>query len=560
MKAAQRRQPAAAAGRQREPLHALPPRQMQMLRRARQLMAAGERLLAEQLLLDLARLAPAHPDVLRWRGMRHAARGEWAEAAACLADAAAHGAGDFTLLLALSQAQNNAGDFALAPATLEAARACAVGAEQWLSLSLEFDRQGRIDDAMCAARRVLHLEPHSPPALLQRARCSKALGDAAAAAADCRTLIARQQQSARAWFTLVDLKTVKLSDDELAQLQRAADAPALTSTDRTLLAFALGNALEDAGRHAQALVMLGAANAQARRLERWDGAAFAAQVAAVREAFAATRDDVAACEQGGEVIFLVGLPRSGTTLVEQVLASHSQVEGASELPYLRIVIDAESERRGQAFPAWVPAASRDDWLRLGRHYLALSARWRSRRPVATDKLPHNWLLAGAALRMLPAARVVDCRRDALETCWSCYKQLFGPGQAAYSYDFATLAGYWHAYDGLARLWAARFPGRFVVQQHEALVAEPDREIRRLLQACGLRFEAGCLNFQRALRAIRTPSALQVREPLRRSSPAAGYGSLLEPLRQLLQTAPQAPSLLQAPAPEQGPQGAIRGPA
>jgi hypothetical protein len=274
-------------------------------------------------------------------------------------------------------------------------------------------------------------------------------------------------------------------------------------------------------------------NASVRRTLPWDAAGFAQQLQALQAAFpvAAAR---AAPDQGREVVFLVGLPRSGSTLVEQVLASHSQVEGASELPYLQSILDAESRRRGRRFPLWAAEASSEDWARLGQEYLGRSARWRRQRPIATDKLPDNWLFVGAIRAMLPAARIVDCRRDALQTCWSCFKQLFGPGRAAYSYDFSSLAQFAVACERSGDAWAAREPAAVRVQHYEALVADPERETRALLDFCGLPFEPGCLRAHEAQRAIRTPSALQVRQPMRQvSAPADAYGELLSPLRQAL---------------------------
>jgi hypothetical protein len=329
---------------------------------------------------------------------------------------------------------------------------------------------------------------------------------------------------------LVDLKTVPLGHAELEQLEHAAAQPAWPGAERTMLDFALGKALEDAGQHDRAFSTFERANRNAQAAHPWDTQAFGRRVEAVRSAFD-TGPQVCAQDQGEEIIFLVGLPRSGTTLVEQVLASHSRVEGASELPYLQIVIEDESRRRSQPFPDWVGSASADDWTRLGQDYLRLSARWRTQRPVATDKLPDNWLLAGAALAMLPRARFLDCRRDPVETCWSCYKQLFGPGQVGYTYDLQALAAYWRAYEQLARHWARKYPRQFRVQHYEDLVAAPEAQIRALLAFCGLAFEPGCLEFHKAQRAIRTPSALQVRQPLRTAStPAAKYGRLLDPMR------------------------------
>jgi tetratricopeptide (TPR) repeat protein len=527
------RQQLADASELRARLRGLKPAQAEPLRRAMQLLATGERLLAGQLLLQLTQAAPDHPEVLRWSGIRHFHQGEWQAAAACLARAAAQRPDDFAVLLLLGTAQDHAGAFLHAAHSLRAAARCAQGAPQWLALSLELDRQGYVEEALAAVQQVLAATPRAPLPLLQRARCLKALGQADAAAADCRTLLARGQLVARAWFSLVDLKTVPLTADELVQLEAAAGAGKGDDEDALLLDFALGKALEDAGRTAQAFAALQRANGRARAVRPWDSTVFTRRVDAIQAAFS-TPPAAGDAPQGAEVIFLVGLPRSGTTLIEQVLAAHPQVEGASELPYLRSVIDEESRRRGTEFPAWVAAASPADWARMGQRYLALSARWRGQRPVSTDKLPDNWLLAGAALAMLPQARVIDCRRDAVETCWSCYKQLFGPGQVGFTYSFDSLAAYWHEYTRLGSHWARQHPQRWRTQHYEALVADPPAQIQALLAFCDLPFDAACLSFHQAQRAIRTPSALQVRQPLQRvSSPAAAYGALLAPLRDAL---------------------------
>lgn len=522
-------------------LQGLNPAQAEQLRRAVAYIQAGDRLMAGQTLLVLSREVPDHPEVQRWLGVDHAALGEWAAAAKCLQTADAQRPGDFEVLRLLAAMHNNTGDFRAAAQSLQAAKACARTAANWLALTLEFDRQGLADEALAAVNTLLALDPGSSVALLQRARSAASLGDAQSAAADCRTLISRQQLSARAWFALVDLKTVPLSKGERADLERTAQAQPLGSQDRLLLDFALGKALEDAGELDQALLTLQRANTAARASHSWDATGFSQHVQAVQNAF--TGMAASANEQGQEIIFLVGLPRAGTTLVEQVLASHSQVEGASELPYLRNVIDEESRRLSRPFPLWVPAATSADWTRLGQRYLSLSARWRAQHRISTDKLPENWLLAGAAMAMLPGAHVIDCRRDALETCWSCFKQLFGPRQVGFTYSFETLAAYWHDYDRLSRFWAHRNAARFHVQHYERLVAEPEAQIRAMLSACGLAFEPGCLEPHKAQRAIRTPSALQVRQPmLRTSTPAARYGALLHPLRALLadtETAGQA---------------------
>jgi len=511
-------------------LGGLRPAQAERLRQVARDLARGDVLMAGQWLLELALSAPDHPEVLRWRGMRHMAVGEWADAGACLARAIERRRDDFVVLLPLAQAQEITGDHAAARQSLEAALRCAAEPAQWLALSAECDRQGETELALQAVNQAVATGATPPAALLQRVRCQVALGQAEGAAADCRALIKVGQFEARAWFSLLDLKTVRLREGELAQLEQAAVSPAFGSHDRLLLDFALGKALEDAGRFDAALAAFHRANAAVRATLPWDAAAFQRRVQDISAAFAGGAAGADA-SQGAEVIFLVGLPRSGTTLVEQVLASHTQVEGASELPYLNMVLEEDSRRRGRAFPDWVGTATRDDWTRMGGRYLQLSARWRRQRPVATDKLPENWLLAGAALAMLPDARVIDCRRDAMETCWSCYKQLFGPKQVGFTYGFDTLAAYWQVYDRTCRAWAGMYPTRFRAQGYEALVSEPETQIRELLAFCGLPFEPQCLDFHAAQRAIRTPSALQVRQPMKRvSTRAAGYGGLLDELR------------------------------
>jgi tetratricopeptide (TPR) repeat protein len=522
----------------RERLRGLGPEQAALMRRVMQFDAQGDKLMAGQWLLQLAREAPTHPEVRLWLGMRCFEGQDWAQAAAHFEPVAAARPGDFTARALLGAALGRAGDGAAAQRSLAQAVTLARSADDWLKLSLECDEQGHYTLAMQAVQGHLKRAPSSTLGLLQRSRVAKALGQTALAADDARALISSGREPGKAWFSLLDLKTVVLDEAERQQLARTAADPHLPAEDRLLLDFALGKALEDAGDFDGALAALQRANAAVRHRLPWDADAFAQQQAQRRAAFPPPAGvSGAPQEQGREVIFLVGLPRSGSTLVEQVLAAHSSVEGASELPYLHRVLQAESQRRGQAFPAWVPAATPEDWARLGQDYLRASAPWRLRRPIATDKLPDNWQFVGAIRAMLPGARIIDCRRDALETAWSCFKQLFGPGLAAYSYGFDSLAQVAAACEAEGDHWAGLAPAQVRVQRYEALVAEPEAQIRALLDFCGLPFEAACLTPHTAERAIRTPSALQVRQPMRQvSAPAARYGARLDPLREALAVA------------------------
>jgi tetratricopeptide (TPR) repeat protein len=514
-------------------MRGLTPYAVAVLRDVASLIEKGDLRAAEKALLVAHFHAPNHAEVLRLYGMVQYRQGRLRDAAESLMRALAARRDDAAILIELGAVQADLYDFDGAHASLQQAADCARDADTWMSLGIECARQGSSEDALAASEKMLSLRPNDGVARLLRAQSRQALGEPDAAASDYRALIAGNQHVAKAWFGLLDIKTVGINSKELVALEYLAAKSELPDPERTLLAFALGKAYEDAGRYGDALAAFARANAGARTGRFWDSGAFAREVDAVRAAFDAPTAQ-ASPELGSEIIFLVGLPRSATTLFEQVLAAHPCVEGASELPYLKMAIEEESVRRRQPFPQWVAGATPEDWERLGNRYLQMSARWRMRRPMSTDKLPENWLLVGAALAMLPGARVIDCRRDPVETCWSCYKQLFAPGRVAFTYDFATLADYWHGYDRLCRFWAARYPARVRTQSYESFLAEPENEIRALLDFCGLEFDAACLLFHEARRSIRTASAAQVRQPLRRDTArTVRYGELLAPLREML---------------------------
>ena len=507
--------------------------QRKRLDRVIELIEQGDVTTAEQYLIIALAESPAHPELMRGLGALQLRRGYVEQAVATLLAASASLPGDVGVRVALASAFAASDRHDEALGALGDAAAFARNVDEWLSIGILADHEGYSELAGRAAGRALMLDRENAQALLLRGRSSQILGRIEAAALDYRAVTARPQVAARAWFALADLKTVKLSAAELSALERMFKRTDASLDDRTMLAFALGKGLEDAGDYTRAFETFERANQLARMQRFWSAADFSAQVDEVTSAFMA-RTTGAPGDFGKEVIFLVGLPRSGTTLIEQVLAAHSQVEGASELPYLNMVIAAESKRLRQPFPRWAAQASPGDWQRLGSEYLRLSARWRAQRPVATDKLPENWLLAGAAVAMMPGARVVDCRRDALETCWSCYKQLFAPGRVGFAYNFASLAAYWHDYVRASGAWSELFPERYRLQLYEAFVAEPEAQTRLLLQFCGLEFEAACLRSHEAQRSVRSASAAQVRQPLQRNTArTAPYAELLDPLRRLL---------------------------
>lgn len=407
-------------------------------------------------------------------------------------------------------------------------------AEQLLELSIEADRQGHSELALLAARRALEQRPTLDLARLQLARVLQTTGAISEAEALYRALIGKNKLRARAWFALMDLKTSRLNAQELQQLSAHYQINK-DPDEKMLLAFALGKALEDAGHYPRAFACLVDANRMALRQNLWNAQSFAHTIDYVLAAAAmAAPASGLANQRGHELVFLVGLPRSGTTLVEQVLAAHPKVCGAGELPHLPQLIAEESTRRGKAYPAWLNELTDADCQRLGEDYLRLSARWRVEHPLSTDKLPENWLHVGLINRILPGARIIDCLRDPTETAWSCFKQLFAPQRVPFSYRFEDLGAFWHGYRKAMAGWA-RLPGlknRIFAQSYESLIDNTEAQVRSLLQFCQLEFDERCLSPHLAKRTVHTPSAAQVRQPMRAASlKTAGYGELMQPLRQ-----------------------------
>jgi hypothetical protein len=188
---------------------------------------------------------------------------------------------------------------------------------------------------------------------------------------------------------------------------------------------------------------------------------------------------------------------------------------------------------GSPYPTWVHQAQPDDWKRLGDLYLERTAKWRTTRPIFTDKGLSNWGHVGALRAMLPGAHMVNCRRDPLENCLACFRQSFAT-ELGFTYDLGEIAAFWRDYDRLMHVWHQRYPGVIHDVVHEELIADPETGIRALLDFCGLPFDPACLRFHEAERNVRTASAAQVRQPIRAGTARASrYGALLDPLRAML---------------------------
>lgn len=487
---------------------------------------------AERALFGVLALAPDCAEANRLMGVASQMRGDHARAVEFLHDALAVNPDDATTHMNLGSALYETGATEDALASLRRACELAPGmAAGWYNLGKALKLQFQYAAACEALRRALKLDPTHVLSRLCLADAQTGLGDIAEAIRNYREVLRRQPAQAQAWFSLANLKTARFEPADVVHLQRALQQAGTTTDARISLGFALAKAHEDQGDYAAAFEALRQANMLKRRTVPWNGAAERARVDAIMAAFALPLPAPLDPTLGKEVIFIVSLPRSGTTLTEQILASHPEVEGANEITDLPQVIEDESKRRGKPFPQWVPDATAEDWSRLGRDYLARTERWRRERPRFTDKNLVTWQLVGAIMAMLPGAHVVSSHRDPMETCFACYRQLFSNG-AYFSYDLADMASHYQDYDRLSRHWQAMFPQRILDYPYEALLADPETRIRQLLAFCDLTFDEACLAPHLASRTVRsTASAAQVRQPLRAAATqSVFYDDQLKPLR------------------------------
>jgi Flp pilus assembly protein TadD len=475
-----------------------------------------------------------HPEVLRLHAGIASLYGDHDEALAAMGVALAARPADALYHNTHGSLLATAGRFdEAARAFAEASRLDPNLAGAWYNLGVLLVRSMRNDEAVEPLRRAIALEPTNFNARTQLADLLRTQGRAEEAASAYRDVLAQSPRTGMAWWGLADLRTGQLGTEDAHTLQNLLAEPNLSPREAVPMGFALARALDEQAHYAQALAALAHANATARRIAQWDGAAFSRSIDALDRAFAHVAPTPG--DAGRNVIFVVSLPRSGSTLIEQILASHPDVEGAGELPDLPLVLSAESRRRGQPLHAWAANASAQDWQRLGAEYLGRTARWTQRRRVFVDKLPSNWHYIDAIRAMLPDARIVVAQRDALETCFSCYRQYLQDNE--YTRTFADLATHWRDFDRYAGSARARHPGHVTPLALEHLVAEPEASIRALLAFCQLPFDAACLEFHRTERDVRSPSAMQVRAPLRDTAHAPRYGALLDPLRAELGLAP-----------------------
>lgn len=351
----------------------------------------------------------------------------------------------------------------------------------------------------------------------------KTLGKQSDAIHAYRQAVTYQPSMGEAWWSLANLKTVKLGPEDIAAMKAALTSLEKDEADRKddifHLHFSLGKAHEDAKDDEAAFPHYAEGNRLRRTMVLYDADDFAAEVKATAQTF--TSAFIAERGEGGcpapDPIFVVGLPRSGSTLVEQILASHSQVEGTMELPEMMMIASRLQSRVDEGefpdFRTMVAALTPADRLRLGEEYIERTRVHRQTdRPLFIDKLPNNWQHVGLIHLLLPNAKIIDARRHPIACCYSGWKQHFARGQA-FTYDLTEIGRYYRDYVGHMAAFDAAMPGRVHRVIYEQMVADTAGEVTKLLAYLGLPFEEACLSFWQTERAVRTASSEQVRQPI-----------------------------------------------
>jgi tetratricopeptide (TPR) repeat protein len=403
-------------------------------------------------------------------------------------------------------------------------------------------RLGDFEEALQLYDQVLERAPNQPRVLTSYGHMLKTVGRLDEAIAAYRKAIALNPALGEVWFSMANLKTVRFSEEDVAAMEAVLTRDDLKDDDRFHIDFALGKAFHDLERTKEAFTHYAAGNALRRKYHPFVAGHLSELVDRSIQIFTPDLLSRPGGNPAPDPIFIVGMPRAGSTLIEQILSSHSLVEGTAELP------DMPAIARGPGkYPASAVELNDDQRFAAGSEYLKRSAiQRRTGRPFFIDKLPNNWMFVPFIQLVLPNAKIVDARRHPLACCMSNFRQHFARGQD-FTYDLTDLGRYYSEYVRLMAHMDAAMPGRVHRVIYERMVDDTEHEVRALLDYCGLEFEPGCLEFYNTERAVRTPSSEQVRKPIYRDATdewrryEAHLGPLKEALGQVLDAYPQAPA-------------------
>jgi tetratricopeptide (TPR) repeat protein len=374
--------------------------------------------------------------------------------------------------------------------------------------------------AITLYQKLLSETPQAADLHLSLAHSLKTQGQQRESIEAYRAAAAARPRYGEAYWSLANLKTYRFLDAEIERMRADVSAPGTALVDRYHLCFALGKAYEDRGEYQQSYGYYQQGNAIKRSESRYRPEVFETltrkQIQTCTQEFFSKRAGWGA--SSADPIFILGLPRSGSTLLEQILASHSSVEGTQELAEIpRFVLEFQGrtpDLDNPRYPGVLANLQREDILRLGERYLSETRVYRTDKPRFIDKMPNNFRHIGLIHLMLPNARIIDARREPMACCFSNLKQLFANGQE-FTYSIEDIARYYRTYLELMQHWDTVLPGRVLRVFHEDVVEDLEGNVRRILDFCELPFEPACVEFYKTERSVRTASSEQVRQPIYR---------------------------------------------
>jgi len=443
----------------------------------------------------------------------------------------------FEAVLHLGIAEHDQGQLSDALAHLEQAVAIDTNNPEAHSVlgAIHADRND-CDAAIAAFHQALSLQPDSAEFNTKLALLYVANGAPEQAAVHFRKAILHNPLCGQAHYGIASLPSTTGREDDTKQMIQALRSPEISDHDKVLVGFALAKTHEKLADYDQAFEFLSEANRLQHESCEYSveqqGAFFDRHSQALNSVF------IRHCEDGqisdSTPILVLGMPRSGTSLVEQILASHPMVHGAGEVEYTRFLIDDVQRMTGKPFPQDIGTIAPTKLRDLGLEYVKRLKGNAGSAQRVVDKLPHNFLRVGLFMAIFPNAKIIICDRDALDNCMSIYQHYFS-AYHGYASDLTALGEYYKLYENLMSFWMKLIPNHIYEINYERLVSNADDEIRQLLDYCELPFHADCLSFYKTQRMVVSPSALQVRGPMTGKSVgrAARYGGHLQELKDAL---------------------------
>jgi predicted Zn-dependent protease len=379
-------------------------------------------------------------------------------------------------------------------------------------------RLGQFKEAIALYDKLIYRLPEQANLYTSRGHALKTIGEQEAAIASYRQAIACAPSYGEAYWSLANLKTFGFEQFEIQLMKKQMEIKQLPSLDRINICFALGKALEDNKEFAQSFHYYKLGNQFKQSIERYDAdetTELIERTITTCESSIFENNREQGCSRG-DPIFIVGLPRSGSTLLEQILASHSMVDGTKELPDIIAMVRKLSDRKKRneisKYPEVIAKLSAEQRLALGNEYISKTQIHRGDAPFFIDKMPNNFAHIGLIKLILPNAKIIDARRQPMSACFSGFKQLFSTGQA-FSYDLENIARYYQDYLHLMDHWHKVLPNQVLTVSYENVVNDFENQVRHVLDFCGLPFEQTCLEFYNNSRAVNTASSEQVRQPI-----------------------------------------------